>query len=649
MMTKSPTEIDKVVSSFHPTKISPDTVPKLAQLIQVYDISLDDLVNKWQAILFSKFNGDSSIELDNNSFSLLQQKVLDSVQKSFPKSHDALHSPNHQNKRKKKFGLSSFDKTTIHSLKNELSGSALLSQKDAIHQIPKQNTIINSSSAPNSQNAPFSEDKTDFYKTRQNSNKVELTLTDQKNSIDTYKSNSQLSIHLVPNSYYGRLIPTQHFALEASGLTSSNFRYMVDSVSDRSDFLEMEADYLASIVKLHYDIKSLNNPRYTTSEDVFVVGRIVASSENSYKLSPTSVELATSRRLGSGPSIPFPEKLHRKFIKEDLLGGFDMISACGPYTTLGSFSTNSYFEPLADLAKRIIDSPPKLVVLAGPFISEQIVQFDIRLVRLTPDQIFKDYIAPLLNSIALVSKLILVPSCDDLISPIINFPAPELPKQRLLSLGLDRQILSVPNPSQLIVNGFVISISIVDSLVALSGSELGVVSPNSVQKPRMERLAYHLLEQHSFFPVDPVPYSIAPISHTVLLNESRVPVDPLSKEDLHHLELFRSEDQDTGISPTPISVEKDEPINVDPASNSNPEADVELLGSISPIHMVHTPDILISPSQLKACAFYICSEIEKSQKCLFTNPGKLSSGKMGGTFSYFKISESHSSVEIIRI
>ncbi|OMJ24971.1 DNA polymerase alpha subunit B [Smittium culicis] len=686
-------DLTSIVQSFLPTKVSPQIAEKLINLSNVYDLSINELVSKWQAILFSQFKGDSKVELDEKNFSLLQQKVVDSWQKSslISSTPKANSTPVSESKRKKKLGISSFDKTNIFKIKSEFtlntqnqSNQSSQSSQSAYNTLQKRIEENNSShpSQLTSHLKPNTDHGVNLYKERKNSGNIEVSVSpDNADSSSLASFSDELSIYFAPNSFYGNL--------ESKNISNTNsFRYMVDSLSDRTELLESNTDNLAQAVKSFYGINILNNPRYTTTEDVYVVGRIVGSPDNSYKLSQSSVELATSRRLGTGNSvsldlsllesyslfpgqvvcllgknltgaefkvskilsIPFPDS----FADQNLLNktdSFDMISACGPFTTIDSISVNSHFEPLADLAIKILDAPPKLVVLSGPFVGEQIVQYDVKLVHLTPDEIFTNYITPLLNKIASVSKLILVPSFDDMVNPIINFPSPEFSRLRMKELGLNNQVISVPNPCQIIVNGRLISISTADSLVALSGSELGYSTTNFNDKPRMERLAYHLLEQQNFFPVDPVPIQIAPISHTVLINESRNTSYFRSFEDLGPLEIYRSS----------ISIEEDIDKSKDPKSidthRVDPEADqlhntstIDRL--VSPIQMVYTPDIFISPSQLKNCAFYITSMDGKQKKCLFTNPGKLAFGKTGGTYSHFKISDSPDilpSVEIIRI
>ncbi|OMJ23019.1 DNA polymerase alpha subunit B [Smittium culicis] len=680
-------DLPSIVQSFLPTKVSPQIAEQLINLTNVYDLSINELVSKWQAILFSQFKGDSKVELDEKNFSLLQQKVIDSWQKSslISSAPKANSTPASESKRKKKLGLSSFDKTNIFKIKSEFPLNTQNQSNQSTYNTLQKSLAENTSSRPTSLTndvKPNSNHNVNLYKERKNSGNIEVSVfPENMNSSSLASFSSELSIYFAPNSFYGNL--------ESQNINNTrSFRYMVDSLSDRTELLELNTDNLAQAVKSFYGINILNNPRYTTTEDVYVVGRIVGSPDNSYKLSQTSVELATSRRLGTGNSvsldlsllesyslfpgqvvclqgknltgaefkvskilnIPFPDS----FADQNLLNktdSFDMISACGPFTTIDSISTNSHFEPLADLAKKILHTPPKLVILSGPFVGEHIIQHDVKLVHLTPDEIFTNYITPLLNKIASVSKLILVPSFDDMVNPIINFPSPEFSRLRMNELGLSDQIISVPNPCQIIVNGRLISISTADSLVALSGSELGYSTTNFSDKPRLERLAYHLLEQQSFFPVDPVPIQIAPISYTVLINESRNTSDFRSFEDLSPLEIYRSctkieEDIDKSSDSKNNGAQR---VDHEADQLHNPSSIDHL---VSPIQMVYTPDIFISPSQLKNCAFYITSMVGKQKKCLFTNPGKLAFGKTGGTYSHFKVSgspETLPSVEIIRI
>ena len=168
-----------------------------------------------------------------------------------------------------------------------------------------------------------------------------------------------------------------------------------------------------------------------------------------------------------------------------------MVVACGPYTT----SDNLAYEPFKDLLDYIGKTRPHLVILCGPFVDSKQSQIDE---CNTNGESFDDIFNRLLKMLNDLlqdltgTQVILQPSTRDVHHRFI-YPTPEF--------KIDSpRIMSVPDPAILNIDGVLIGMTSTDVLFHLGKEEI-CFPPRSGD--RIRRLATHLLQQQSFYPLYP--------------------------------------------------------------------------------------------------------------------------------------------------
>ncbi|PVU97030.1 hypothetical protein BB561_000842 [Smittium simulii] len=503
-------------------------------------------------------------------------------------------------------------------------------------------------------------DKSIIYTQKKSNNLVEFTL----NSKPELPPNPQISVSLVPNTWSGK----RKAELQNE---SAEYRYMVETLADRQEYLDYNLEYFADLSKVFYEIDSLANPRFMHQEDVYVVGRIVDGNLSSYfaenftfnskpppKFDSSCVELATTKRLGSGSNIPlaikstskfslFPGQIvlakgknltGNEFIVEEFLklprlprprfetsdfvtsvSGYKMFVASGPYTTVDNFK----YLPLQDLAKEIIAKKPSVVVLMGPFVSAAQIQSHLLSLEMTPEDIFINVVSPILENIIRScpsTELYLQPSLDDICFPYVVYPQPVPSETTKKELRIPSKAQFIPNPAQILINGKVCCFSSIDSILGLSATE---INSGNYENSRLERLVSHMLEQRSFYPAENL--NNVPLSYTILATESQK-VCKLSEIK----QVVGTDQNEKYIKQETIDTSK-----VYDTLDSNEDSFLNLDYETTPINLVYQPHVLVVASQLKPLAWnlYQDNSLPVSQNSVFINPGKLSIGVVGGTFA----------------
>ncbi|CAL5357787.1 unnamed protein product [Camellia sinensis] len=182
-----------------------------------------------------------------------------------------------------------------------------------------------------------------------------------------------------------------------------------------------------------------------------------------------------------------------------------LIIAAGPFTT----TDNLFFEPLTELLAYAQRKQPQLLLLLGPFIDYEHPEIKKGAVNRTFDEIFRleilgrlqDYVE-YMGSAACV---ILVPSIRDANHDFV-FPQPAFDIQQA---DLKHQIK--------------VGCYTVDILKQLRGEEISR-NPSGGSKQRMNRLANHLLSQHSFCHLYP-PMEDTPVDFSLAPEALQIPCD----------------------------------------------------------------------------------------------------------------------------
>lgn len=328
-------------------------------------------------------------------------------------------------------------------------------------------------------------------------------------------------------------------------------------LDDRIDeFIELVKEHH----KLEED--SFGNASAQSPNEIIVVGRITSDSSEG-KPNASSLMLETSRKTGAGLRVPlkieglsgysfFPGQIvalkgtnasgeffaasevldlpllppaasalteletinARLLAKEDAsdenaieqLKPVTMLISSGPYTT----EDNLDFSPLRTLLDTASSLQADVLILAGPF-----VDIEHPLIRtgdfdlppnypISPDKatltdLFRYYISRPLTELTQAHQkisVILIPSIRDAVSKHASWPQDRLNRK---DLALPKQVSIVTNPVTLSINEVVLSISSLDVLDQLRGSE--IVSGKGGDL--LARLCKHLIQQRHFFPVFP--------------------------------------------------------------------------------------------------------------------------------------------------
>ncbi|EWM28950.1 hypothetical protein Naga_100389g2 [Nannochloropsis gaditana] len=240
------------------------------------------------------------------------------------------------------------------------------------------------------------------------------------------------------------------------------------------------------------------------------------------------------RRIIEGIPRPFltsPAKKMLEFQHDSLYqggGALSLLVAAGPYTTTDSLE----YEPLEDLLKVIAARQPDVAVLCGPFVDAnhpQVASGETEIAGAGEEKesvdfesLFKMRVSLFLEGLydtnpTLASRIVLVPSLNDVFHdhpPLADripggVPSPWFEEERLGDLGLpfasekdgaDKRLYCLSNPSFFTVNEVAVGVTTNDILCHLSGDEVSYNPGN-----RLARLAAHLLQQQSFFPLFPPP------------------------------------------------------------------------------------------------------------------------------------------------
>ena len=169
-----------------------------------------------------------------------------------------------------------------------------------------------------------------------------------------------------------------------------------------------------------------------------------------------------------------------------------MVVACGPYTT----NDNLSYEPFRDLLDYIGKNRPHLVILCGPFVDSKQSQIDE---CNTNGESFDDIFNRLLRMLNdLLTDLpmtqVILQACTRDVHHRFIYPTPEF------KIDANPRIISVPDPAILNIDGVILGMTSTDVLFHLGKEEI-CFPPRSGD--RIRRLATHLLQQQSFYPLYP--------------------------------------------------------------------------------------------------------------------------------------------------
>ncbi|KAF8837908.1 DNA polymerase alpha, subunit B [Paxillus ammoniavirescens] len=363
------------------------------------------------------------------------------------------------------------------------------------------------------------------------------------------------------SEFVGSRIVFEGPTMDPQSQKSRSYRYMYEKVSERSEALDDRIDEFADLVQRHYHIDELADPDAATEEPTTIVGRIVLDSETSTsgaKLNESSLVVESSRMMGSGVRVPIrltPETKIRGGIKglggssffpgaivalrgrnggggfflvEEILtlppiktpspppndanAAFSMCIACGPFTV----DSDLEYKPWENLLDTLRANKPAVVLLVGPFVDATNSRVKDGDLDDTPERLFQCQFTEKLQTFLIQSPgttILIVPSINDIISDHAVFPQCELG----VEFSGDPRIRLLPNPCRFSINGVSFGVTSVDILFHLRKEEFFRRAPEidpliPVSEPAtdaMSSLVRSIIHQRNFYPIFPVPLDLA--------------------------------------------------------------------------------------------------------------------------------------------
>jgi len=265
------------------------------------------------------------------------------------------------------------------------------------------------------------------------------------------------------------------------GVEPKKFSYkpMHQKLSEASEVMDDRVDEFMDMIQEHYELadEQFGNPSTASPSEIIAVGRISCDTLDG-KLSPSSVLLEASRKMGAGsrvqlklgtvpsysffpgqivgvkgvnasgeylavseildiPRLPYPTSSPGVLLETaDRLsaGGLNIVVASGPYTT----DDNLHFEALSEICSKAAESCPDVLILTGPFIDAdhpliKAGDFDFDTWRHDHGPMEDLFCQRITSKIRQVQRslVILVPSVRDIISKHVSFPQEQFKRKQL--------------------------------------------------------------------------------------------------------------------------------------------------------------------------------------------------------------------------
>lgn len=212
--------------------------------------------------------------------------------------------------------------------------------------------------------------------------------------------------------------------------------------------------------------------------------------------------LLIPRLITSLPPLPLAPSSMRPPMDPDAVVGrsFHIVLASGPYTTSDAID----YAPFAALINAVLQSPPDILVLVGPF-----VDIDHPLLHTLQAEfgdVFRNEFASQLARLdGVPTRVVVVPSTQDAVNDFCVLPQPPFDPALFASCGSN--IVLAPNPCVLRVDGGALTIGVCSADVAKHVAGQLVLSPQR-SKDRMHALCESIVGQRSFYPLHPPDESV---------------------------------------------------------------------------------------------------------------------------------------------
>ncbi|KAG2223782.1 hypothetical protein INT45_001916, partial [Circinella minor] len=497
-----------------------------ASLCRIYNLSAQDVKFKWEAFSLNLGTGVvvPTIELIRQLKTNLQREFEQNLQQG-----GTDHQPQQQNDRKVKSNNMGFD-LSEYTMDTD-DGDVLENFMSRLVQDKRSVTATKATT-----------NTTEALRVGEPMDVNELSSLNQSQGPSLSKATPIKAVNSVEDTYNNNLslrgpvdAKTKRTKIDLIRPSVKEYRYMFEKIKDRADVLDEQIEYLSEFLNKEKE-QEFTNPTRPNQEQILAVGRICSDAAEG-KLNDKSVMLETSRDLGMGKRVrldltkvynyslfpgqivgvegtnntgktlvvdkilmpQIPPALERTADNIDeyhqLTQGkaIEIILASGPYT----LDSDLAYQPLEELLKTCIKQRPDVLILLGPFVSEQHPSFINGSIDVTPEDIFQERVANKLSKFVQEctgTRVMILPHADDIIHQYPVFPQPSLPTQ---SFGLTN-IETLSNPALVNINGTTFAIGNIDINKNLSREEIAKSNDD-----RLARLSGHILQQHSFYPLFP--------------------------------------------------------------------------------------------------------------------------------------------------
>ncbi|CAL6303694.1 unnamed protein product [Bathycoccus prasinos] len=195
------------------------------------------------------------------------------------------------------------------------------------------------------------------------------------------------------------------------------------------------------------------------------------------------------------------QQIKQQQIKEEVQKT-EMLLFSGPFTA----NDDLMYEPLDDVLHEASSKSPSIVLLMGPFVSDENINHALTS-NITYKQAFEQIVMKKVEAFAKQypnKHVVLVPSVKDAFHRYCAFPQPPF-----FETSKCKNVHFVANPSAFEVNGIRVAVSTCDILKHLSGFERGGKGKTTTeqqqqqQTDRMTHLCSHMVGQMSMYPLFP--------------------------------------------------------------------------------------------------------------------------------------------------
>ncbi|KAG5890210.1 hypothetical protein JTB14_028752 [Gonioctena quinquepunctata] len=190
------------------------------------------------------------------------------------------------------------------------------------------------------------------------------------------------------------------------------------------------------------------------------------------------------------PQQPEKQELEHSNIQDQI----QIVVAAGPFTLQDNLS----YQPLHDLMSYVKEYQPHILILMGPFLERTHESIHNGGLAQTFDSFFEGWMENIMSSVEHMNIQVVVVSSQ---KDAHHHPVYPTPPFKIVERY--DNLTFVPDPCSINVNGVVIGATTADILLHMSNYELYLDKNPAGPSDRMGRMASHLLNQHSFYPLYP--------------------------------------------------------------------------------------------------------------------------------------------------